>query len=180
MDRVDPDTTPPRSRTLLCTYLNFLSAALNPFIYGVMNRSFRAEYKRLLLCRKTQIDVPQAGSKAIRTFRNTARAAVIWKARIASDDKVEMSKVASHKKHISDTVPTENGEILIENSRSSTPCSGVVTFSHISRSSSPALEWKGKQGAQRFTEHHAKIREVWRRGSQLGMHFVKINDQPLN
>lgn len=140
MDRVAPDTTPPRSRTLLCTYLNYLSAALNPFIYGVMNRSFRAEYKRILLCRKTQIDVPQAGSKAIQTFRNTARAAVIWKARITSDDKVEMSKVGSHKKHISDTVPTENGDVLIENSRSSTPCSGVVTFSHISRCSSPAFE----------------------------------------
>ena len=140
MDRIAPDTTPPRSRTLLCTYLNYLSAALNPFIYGVMNRSFRAEYKRILLCRKTQIDVPQAGSKAIRKFRNTARAAVIWKVRIASDDKVEMPKVASHKKHISDTVPTENGDILIENSRSSTPCSGEVTFSHICRASSPALE----------------------------------------
>ena len=140
MDRVAPDTTPPRSRTLLCTYLNYLSAAFNPFIYGVMNRSFRAEYKRILLCRKTQIDVSQAGSKAIRKFRNTARAAVIWKARIASDDKEEIPKVASRNKHISDTEPTENGDTLIENSRSSTPCSGVVTFSHICRASSPALE----------------------------------------
>lgn len=140
MDRVAPDTTPPRSRTLLCTYLNYLSAALNPFIYGVMNRSFRAEYKRILLCRKTQIDVPQVGSKAIRTFRSTARAAVIWKTRIASDDKVEMSTVASHKEDISDTFPLENGDLLLGNSRSSSPCSGVVSFSHISRTSSPTLE----------------------------------------
>lgn len=140
MDRVAPDTTPPRSRTLLCTYLNYLSAALNPFIYGVMNRSFRAEYKRILLCRKTQIDVPQVGSKAIRTFRSTARAAVIWKTRIASDDKVEMSTVASHKEDISDTFPLENGDLLLGNSRSSSSCSGVVSFSHISRTSSPTLE----------------------------------------
>lgn len=140
MDRVSPDTTPPRSRTLLCTYLSYLNAALNPFIYGVMNRSFRAEYKRILLCRRTQIDVHQAGSKAMRTFRNTARAAVIWKARIALDDKLDISNVASHKEHISDTVPTENGDILLGNSRSSSPCSGVVTFSHISRTSSPTLD----------------------------------------
>ena len=140
MDRVDPNTTPPRSKTLLCTYLNYLSAALNPFIYGVMNRSFRAEYKRIILCRKTQIDVLQAGSKAIRTFRNTARAAVIWKARIASDNKVEMSKVASHKQDISDTVSLQNGHGLLSNSRSSSPCSGVITFSHISRTSSPTLD----------------------------------------
>lgn len=148
MDRVAPDATPPRSRTLLCTYLNYLSAALNPFIYGVMNRSFRAEYKRILLCRKTQIDVPQVGSKAIRTFRSTARAAVIWKTRIASDDKVEMSTVASHKEDISDTFPLENGDLLLGNSRSSSPCSGVVSFSHISRTSSPTLEWKGNYKAK--------------------------------
>ena len=140
MDRVSPNTTPPRSRTLLSTYLNYLRAALNPFIYGVMNRSFRAEYKRILLCRKTQIDAVQAGSKAMRTFRNTARAAVICKAKNASDNNLDMSKVASYKKHISDTVPTENGDILLGNSRSSSPCSGVLTFSHISRMSSPTLE----------------------------------------
>jgi len=140
MDRVAPDTTPPRSRTLLCTYLNYLSSALNPVIYGVMNRSFRAEYKRILFCRKTQIDVSQAGSRAIRTLRNTARAAVIWKTRIASDDKVEMSKVASHKKDISNKFPLENGDVFLGNSRRSSPCSGVVTFSHISRTSSPTLD----------------------------------------
>ena len=140
MDRIDPDNTPPHSRTLLCTYLNYLSAALNPFIYGVMNRSFRAEYKRILLCRRTQTDVPQAGGKAIRTFRNTALAAVIWKTRIAPDDKVEMPKVAPHKKNIPDTVPLENGVVFLRNSRSSSPCSGVVTFSHISRTSSPTLD----------------------------------------
>ena len=140
MDRIDPDNIPPRSRTLLCTYLNYLSAALNPFIYGVMNRSFRAEYKRILLCWRTQTDVPQAGGKAIRTFRNTALAAVIWKTRIAPDDKVEMPKVAPHKKNISGTVPPENGVVFLRNSRSSSPCSGVVTFSHISRTSSPTLD----------------------------------------
>lgn len=136
MDRVATDTTPPRTRTLLCTYLNYLSAVLNPFIYGVMNRSFRAEYKRILLCRKTQIEVPQAGNKGIRAFRNTARAAVIWKRRIAPDSKEEVTTVASRKQGS----PLENGDLLLGHLRSPSPCSGVVSFSHISRSSSPAHE----------------------------------------
>ena len=136
MDRVATDTTPSRTRTLLCTYLNYLSAVLNPFIYGVMNRSFRAEYKRILLCRKTQIEVPQAGNKGIRAFRNTARAAVIWKRRIAPDSKEEVTTVASRKQGS----PLENGDLLLGHLRSPSPCSGVVSFSHISRSSSPAHE----------------------------------------
>lgn len=144
MDRVAADTTPPRPRTLLCTYLNYLSAALNPFIYGVMNRSFRAEYKRILLCRKTQIDVPQVGSKSIRTFRNTARAAVIWRRGCAPDSNVEMAKVVPRKQDIPVTTSVEeNGDLLLAHSRSSSLCSGVVSLSHIdhiSRTSSPTLE----------------------------------------
>lgn len=136
MDRVATDTTPPRPRTLLCTYLNYLSAVLNPFIYGVMNRSFRAEYKRILLCRKTLVDVPQACSKTFRAFTNTARAAVIWKRRIAPENKEEMTTVESRKQ---DT-QLKNGDLLLGKSRSSSHCSGVVSFSHISRSSSPTQE----------------------------------------
>lgn len=142
MDRVAPDATPPRGRTLLCTYLNYLSAALNPFIYGVMNRSFRAEYKRILLCRKTQVDVPQTGSKNIRTFRNTARAAVIWKrASAPADSKTEMAKVASRNQDVSKkTSREENGDFLLKRLRSSSGCSGAVSFSHISRTSTPTSE----------------------------------------
>lgn len=136
MDRVATATTPPRPRTLLCTYLNYLSAVLNPFIYGVMNRSFRAEYKRILLCRKTQIDAPQAGSKGIRTLTNTARAAVIWRRRIVPDSKEEITTVASRKKDSA----LQNGDLLLGHLRSPSPCSGAVSFSHISRSSTPTQE----------------------------------------
>lgn len=142
MDRVATHTTPPRARTLLCTYLNYFSAALNPFIYGVMNRSFRAEYKRILLCRKTQIVTPQITGKNLRTFRNTARAAVLWKRCTAPvSNKVEMTRVAcSRKQGPSDSTVPGNEELLLSPSRSSTPCSGVVSFSNISRASSPNLE----------------------------------------
>lgn len=54
MDRtVDGPMNPSRSTTVLCTYLGYLSCAINPVIYGVMNRAFRAEYKSIILCKKT-------------------------------------------------------------------------------------------------------------------------------
>ena len=36
---------------LAYTYFAYTSSAINPFIYGVLNRSFRAEYLKLLRCR---------------------------------------------------------------------------------------------------------------------------------
>lgn len=38
----------PRLVTLLCTLLIFLTSCVNPFIYGFMNRSFKAEFKKFL------------------------------------------------------------------------------------------------------------------------------------
>lgn len=143
MDRISPDTTPPRRRTLLCTYLNYLSAALNPLIYGVMNRSFRAEYKRILLCRKNQIDVAQNGTKSLRTFTNTARAAVIWKR--ATENKTETAKVAFASNNQNDCKKTsheEREDSLLQRLRRSSDCSGAISFSHISRTSTPTLEWR--------------------------------------
>ena len=53
LDRtVDGPLNPTRRVTLLGTFLAFLSCAINPVIYGVMNRAFRAEYKRIILCRE--------------------------------------------------------------------------------------------------------------------------------
>ena len=140
MDRVAIHTTPPRARTLLCTYLNYLSVALNPVIYGVMNRSFRAEYKRILLCRKTQVLTSQITSLNIRTLRNAARAAVLWKKCVVPvSNEAKMIKVASPPiQEISNSEVADNGELLLAPSRSSSLCSGVVSFSNISRASSPS------------------------------------------
>ena len=145
MDRVASQTTPPRPRTLLCTYLNYLSAALNPFIYGVMNRSFRVEYKRILLCRKIQVVTPQNIEKNIRTFRNTARAAILWKRCVTPiGNEVEMSKETSISSSRKQEIPAsaEHGKekFLPVLSRSWSPCSGVVSFSDISSTSSPNLK----------------------------------------
>ena len=41
----------PRLVTLLCTLLIFLTSCVNPFIYGFMNRSFKAEFKKFLFLR---------------------------------------------------------------------------------------------------------------------------------
>ena len=41
----------PRLVTLLCTLLIFLASCVNPFIYGFMNRSFNAEFKKFLFLR---------------------------------------------------------------------------------------------------------------------------------
>ena len=141
MDRVASQTTPPRPRTLLCTYLNYFSAALNPFIYGVMNRSFRVEYKRILLCRKIQ--VAQSTEKNIRTFRNTARAAILWKRCVAPiSNEVEMSKetCSSRRQEIPASAEHGKDKMLPALSRKLSPCSGVVSFSDISSVSSPNLK----------------------------------------
>ena len=41
----------PHLVTLLCTLLIFLTSCVNPFIYGFMNRSFKAEFKKFLFPR---------------------------------------------------------------------------------------------------------------------------------
>lgn len=143
MDRVVSQTTPPRPRTLLCTYLNYFSAALNPFIYGVMNRSFRVEYKRILLCRKIQAVTPQNTEKYIRTLRNTARAAILWKRCVAPiSNEVEMSKetCSSQRQEIPASAEHGKDKMLPVLSRKLSPCSGVVSFSDISSVSSPNLK----------------------------------------
>ena len=144
MDRVASQTTPPRPRTLLCTYLNYFSAALNPFIYGVMNRSFRVEYKRILLCRKIQVVTPQSTEKNIRTFRNTARAAILWKRCVAPiSNEVEMSKETCSSRRQEMPASAEHGKgnkLLPALSRKLSPCSGVVSFSDISSTSSPNIK----------------------------------------
>ncbi|KAM7441999.1 hypothetical protein ABFA07_009030 [Porites harrisoni] len=134
MDRAATHTTPPRARTLLCTYLNYLSAALNPIIYGVMNRSFRAEYKKILLCRKTQVGTPQDSSKNARTLRNTAHAVVLLK-RCATPDKneLEMTKQPCSplaKQEVLESAASENVELLLVQSRSSSPCYGKAALSN--------------------------------------------------
>ena len=142
MDRAATHTTPPRARTLLCTYLNYLSTALNPVLYGIMNRSFRAEYKKILLCRKTQAALPQTTSKNIRTFRNTARAAMLLKRRVAPVNiDVETLKVACPcRQEVLDSAASDNVELLLSPSRSSSACSRVVSLSQISGTSSLKLQ----------------------------------------
>lgn len=134
MDRAATHTTPPRARTLLCTYLNYLSAALNPIIYGVMNRSFRAEYKKILLCRKNQVGTPQDSSKNARTLRNTAHAVVLLK-RCATPVKNELevtkqpcSPLANQE--VLESAASENVELLLVQSRSSSPCYGKAASSN--------------------------------------------------
>ena len=47
----------PRWLSLATTLLLFISSCVNPFVYGLMNRSFRREFKRILLqCRTNHID----------------------------------------------------------------------------------------------------------------------------
>ena len=134
MDRAATHTTPPRARTLLCTFLNYLSAALNPIIYGVMNRSFRAEYKKILLCRKTQVGTPQDSSKNARTLRNTAHAVVLLK-RCATPVKNELEMTKQPccplaKQEVLESAASENVELLLVQSRSSSPCYGKAALSN--------------------------------------------------
>lgn len=137
MDRVDSFSTPPRGRTLLCTYLNYLSAAINPFIYGVMNRSFRAEYKRILLYRKRRAVTPEKTQRNIRTLRSTARAAMLWKKCVAPiSNEVQVSNATCSQRKEELEITAGKGELLSRPPRSSSLCSGVVSFSNISHASS--------------------------------------------
>ena len=51
IERFASDATVPRNVQLLCPFLNFFSSTINPFIYAGMNPFFRAEFRRLLLCK---------------------------------------------------------------------------------------------------------------------------------
>lgn len=52
----------PRFVTLLATLLVFLSSSANPFIYGFMNRAFKAEFKKCLIPRRTHSIAAENGA----------------------------------------------------------------------------------------------------------------------
>ena len=56
--RFSPDTAP-RVVQLLVILLLFLSSAINPFIYAVTSRIFRAEFYKLLCWWKVRISPPE-------------------------------------------------------------------------------------------------------------------------
>ena len=47
----------PRNIQLLCPFLMAFSSTINPFIYAGMNPSFRAEFRRILLCKVKSLQV---------------------------------------------------------------------------------------------------------------------------
>ena len=51
----------PRWVHLMYDYLMFMTAATNPLIYGFMNKSFRAEYFRIVRCKKRCHGTPHLG-----------------------------------------------------------------------------------------------------------------------
>ena len=51
IQRFASDVVVPRNIQLLCPFLMFFSSTINPFIYAGMNPSFRAEFRRILLCK---------------------------------------------------------------------------------------------------------------------------------
>ncbi|XP_068688270.1 allatostatin-A receptor-like [Montipora foliosa] len=127
-------TTPPRTRTLLCTYLNYLSAALNPFIYGIMNRSFRAEYHKILLCRKNSVVTPDISEKNIWTLRNAARASIIWKRFVFPVSNASEIACSPHKQRI------DNSAQRCARSLSTSTSCKMVPFSNIFQDSSQDMK----------------------------------------
>ena len=51
IQRFASDVVVPRNIQLLCPFLTFFSSTINPFIYAGMNPSFRAEFRRIFLCK---------------------------------------------------------------------------------------------------------------------------------
>ncbi|XP_022805257.1 beta-4C adrenergic receptor-like [Stylophora pistillata] len=45
----------PRNVQLVCTFLLFFSSTVNPFIYAGTNEAFKAEFRRVLYCRRNRI-----------------------------------------------------------------------------------------------------------------------------
>ena len=57
IQRFASDVVVPRNIQLLCPFLMFFSSTINPFIYAGMNPSFRAEFRRILLCKVKSLQV---------------------------------------------------------------------------------------------------------------------------
>ena len=53
------DVVLPRWGHLMYDYLMFMTAATNPLIYGLMNKSFRAEYTRIVTCNKRDLHLTE-------------------------------------------------------------------------------------------------------------------------
>ena len=60
----------PRQVFMLYVYLGFGSCSINPIIYGVMNRAFRAEFSRILSFWRTKIRVTPLGLSFTLQIRN--------------------------------------------------------------------------------------------------------------
>ncbi|VEN58456.1 unnamed protein product [Callosobruchus maculatus] len=46
-----PDCDVPKNVVVTCLWLGYVSSTINPIIYTIFNRTFRAAFIRLLLCR---------------------------------------------------------------------------------------------------------------------------------
>ncbi|KAG5874871.1 hypothetical protein JTB14_035681 [Gonioctena quinquepunctata] len=55
---VCPDCNVPKDVVVVCLWLGYVSSTINPIIYTVFNRTFRAAFIRLLLCRCQRISRP--------------------------------------------------------------------------------------------------------------------------
>lgn len=63
----------PRNVQLLCTFLLFFSSTANPFIYAGTNEAFKAEFRRVLLCKMNDgiiRPVSSTGTRKTSTVRN--------------------------------------------------------------------------------------------------------------
>lgn len=132
VDHLSPHTSSPRTKLLFCTYLNFLSAAVNPFIYSVMNRSFRAGYNRILRCRKFSVVTPEPSDKNTRILRNAARSSTLWERFVfpVSSAKIVYSP---RERQITNTSNLRKSETFFMLSLSLQPAKKTVSFSNISQ-----------------------------------------------
>lgn len=56
----------PRNVQLLCAFLLFFSSTVNPFIYAGTNEAFRAEFYRVLLCKKNKRIHPSSARNRVK------------------------------------------------------------------------------------------------------------------
>lgn len=61
----------PRPLSLTANALIFISSAINPFLYGVMNKPFRQEFKEILMCKWNNVQVQPFSSNASRSGPST-------------------------------------------------------------------------------------------------------------
>ena len=132
VDHLSSHTSSPRTKTLLCTYLKFLSAAVNPFIYSVMNRSFRVGYNRILRCRKFSAVTPEPYDKNTKIFRNAARSSTLWKRFVFPVSSVKIV-YSPQEREITNTSNVRKGETFCMLSLSLQPPKTIVSFSNISQ-----------------------------------------------